>query len=133
MECIKFVMPVIFVDNIAVSKEFYQYVFSLEIENDFGENVVFANSFSIWQKKRAEEIIFGSKRESPMSEMRVKNVELYFETGKIEEIWKKIKTKSIKVIHGPKEEVWGQRTLRFYDPDTISLKLPNQWSISLYD
>lgn len=111
-----FSMPVIFVNNIATSKKFYQDIFSLEIEHDFGENVVFKNSISLWQKKRAEEIIYGSVKQSRFNGS-IKAVELYFETEDIEAIFDLLKEKRIEMIHGLKEEIWGQRTLRVYDPD----------------
>ena len=42
----RFSMPVIFVNSIETSKKFYQDIFALEIEQDFGENIVFKNSIS---------------------------------------------------------------------------------------
>ena len=121
MVSIQYLMPVLLVRDISVSKEFYQDLFSLEIENDFGENIVFKDSFSIWQKKRAEEIIFNSKRE--VNSNGIKNLELYFESKNIKEIWKKINEKSIDIIHELKEEPWGQRTFRILDPDKFIIEV----------
>ena len=106
---------VLFVEDIDKSKEFYQDLFSLKIEHDFGENISFKNAFSLWQKKRAEEIIFKSERMGNSN--KNKTVELYFETEEINNFWEKLKESSINIIHGLKEEPWGQRTLRFFDPD----------------
>jgi len=39
MNATKFSMPVIFVKDISASRKFYQEIFSLEIENDFGARV----------------------------------------------------------------------------------------------
>ena len=121
MYSIKYSMPVLLVKNISVSKKFYQDIFSLEIENDFGENVVFKNAFSIWQKNYAEKIIFNSKRKNSFDETN--NLELYFETKEIDKVWEKIDKRSIDIIHGLKEESWGQRTLRFYDPDKFIIEI----------
>lgn len=110
-----FKMPVLFVDDITVSKQFYQNLFNLTIEHDFGENIVFKDGFSLWQWKRAEHIIFSASRHSPAS--TDKTVELYFETEDIQELWQHIKESGIEVIHGLKAEAWGQRTCRIYDPD----------------
>lgn len=121
MASIKYLMPVILVEDIAISKQFYQDIFSLEIENDFGENIVFKEAFSIWQKKRAEEIIFKSKRKIKAKE--IKSTELYFESDDIEEIWEKIKEKAVELIHGLKEEPWGQKTIRFFDPDMYIIEV----------
>lgn len=114
-------MPVLFVRDISISKRFYQDLFSLKIENDFGENISFKEGFSLWQKKRAEEIIFNSKKQAYGNEG--KNLELYFETSNIEAVWKRIKQKSINLIHGLKEEPWGQRTIRIFDPDNFIIEI----------
>ncbi|MFX1276337.1 MAG: VOC family protein [Promethearchaeota archaeon] len=108
-------MPVLMVKDISVSKKFYQDTLSLEIENDFGENIVFKDSISIWQTKTAEKIIFNSEKRFPS--IKPKSLELYFETTNLEEIWKKLIDKSIDLIHGLNEESWGQRNFRFFDPD----------------
>jgi predicted enzyme related to lactoylglutathione lyase len=118
---IKYSMPVLFVKDIEISKTFYQELFALKIENDFGENIVFKDGFSLWQKKRAEDIIFNSDQRVNPHER--KNVELYFETQDIEQIWIKIKKKAIDFIHGLREEPWGQRNLRFYDPDKYIIEI----------
>lgn len=115
-------MPVIFVSDIVASKKFYQDIFALEVIHDFGENIVFKNSISLWQKKRAEEIIYGSL-ESNRFERKIKSVELYFETEDIEAVHNLLKEKEIEMIHELKEEIWGQRTLRFYDPDKFIIEV----------
>lgn len=115
-------MPVLFVQDIDTSKKFYQNLFFLELENDFGENISFKDAFSLWNKQRAEEIIFQEKNDHSAKNTR-KNVELYFESKNIEEIWNKLKNKDIQFIHGLKEEPWGQRTLRFFDPDNYIIEI----------
>ena len=110
-----FKMPVIFVDDVTVSKQFYQNLFKLTIEHDFGENIVFKDGFSLWQRQHAVNIIFSASHSShPDTD---KTVELYFETEDIQELWHHIKESGIEVIHGLKAEAWGQRTCRMYDPD----------------
>ncbi len=116
-----FSMTVLFVDNIHISKTFYQTLFNLEIKHDFGENIVFKNGFSIWQKKRAHQIIFGKENSEKISE---KSTELYFETSQIEKIWSVIQNdKNIDIIHGIKEESWGQKTIRIFDPDNFIIEI----------
>ncbi len=116
-------MTVIFVKNIEVSKQFYQQLFGLNIKHDFGENVIFNDAFSLWQKKRAHQIIF-EKEPDQVEKINMKNTELYFETDDLESIWTKIKQQdTIKIIHGIKEEQWGQRTIRIYDPDRFIIEI----------
>ena len=115
-------MPVIFVEDIQISKKFYQNLFSLEVEMDFGQNIVFKEAFSIWEKKRAKEIIFQNKL-IDQEEKRYNNVELYFETLDIQSIWEKILSSKVEIIHPLKEETWGQRVFRVYDPDKFIIEV----------
>jgi len=127
MTKIYFSMPVIFVEDIKVSREFYQHIFSLEVEADFGENVVFKKAFSIWQKKRAKKIIFENKIISEKNGVN-DTVELYFETIDIESIWEKISSSKVEIIHPVKEEPWGQRVFRLYDPDKFIIEVAEPMS-----
>jgi len=60
----RFIMPVLFVGDINKSKAFYQQVFSLEIKHDFGENIVFEQNLSLWDEKRANQIIYQKELQS---------------------------------------------------------------------
>lgn len=127
MDKIKFLMPVIFVEDIKVSKDFYQNIFSLEVEMDFGENIIFRDAFSIWQKNHAEKIIYQENIDSE-KKLGPNNVELYFETVNIESIWLKIISSKVEIIHSIKEESWGQRVFRFYDPDKFIIEVAEPMS-----
>lgn len=111
----KFAMPVIFVKDIKVSRLFYEKYFSLEVEYDFKENIAFKNAFSLWQKERAEQIIFYKDLEHNLNNMGA--IELYFETSNINKAWGLLNNKDINIIHELKEEDWGQKTFRLFDPD----------------
>ncbi len=116
-----YMMPVLFVDDIGTAKQFYQSLFDLDIEHDFGENIVFKNAFSLWQRKRAITVIHGTTRkQAPATD---KPVELYFETTDIQELWRHIQRHDVDVIHEPREEPWGQRTLRIHDPDGYIIEI----------
>ena len=129
MSKIKFVMPVIFVQDMARSREFYQKLFNLEIEHDFGANISFKNGFSLWEKGSAMSIIHGvqnkehsSTDQDSMPGLRpsplpYKELELYFETEDMDTVSHELATQKLDLIHDLKEEPWGQRTIRFYDPD----------------
>ena len=46
------------------------------------------------------------------------NCELYFEEDNLEGLLDRLKNiDSLEYIHGIKEQPWGQRVIRFYDPD----------------
>lgn len=114
-------MPVLFVDDIETSKRFYRNLLGLDVMHDFGENIVFRDAVSLWQRQRAETIIHGAPRKQPSD--TDKPVELYFETDDITALWQQLQRSDVDVIHGLKEEPWGQRTCRIYDPDRYILEI----------
>jgi predicted enzyme related to lactoylglutathione lyase len=122
MTKINYSMTVIFVEDISISKAFYQNMFDLEIEMDFGENIVFKKAFSIWQRTRAEKIIF-QKEKATQIKKHYNKIELYFETKDILSIWEKIISSEVEIIHPIKEEQWGQRVFRIYDPDRFIIEV----------
>ncbi len=42
---------------------------------------------------------------------------LYFETDELSSIRRKLKKYDLEICHGTKKQPWGQKVLRFYDPD----------------
>ncbi len=128
MAKVDFSMPVIFVKDINISKNFYQDIMALEIEMDFGKNIILKNAFSIWEEKCAREIIFGNKKIHENKNHDENNIELYFETNDIESIWESVKLSKTEVIHPIKEESWGQRVFRFYDPDRYIIEVAEPMS-----
>ena len=123
---IKFTMPVIFVKDIKISRLFYEKYFSLEVEYDFKENIVFKNAFSLWQKETAEQIIFAKAKDYSLN--RIGPVELYFETNNINKTWDFLNNKDINIIHELKEELWGQRNFRLFDPDNNIVEVAEKMS-----
>lgn len=115
-------MPVIFVNDIAISKAFYQDIFNLEVEHDFGLNITFKDAISLWQIGRAEEIVYGAVKKGRF-EKGVKAVELYFQTDDIEAVYQVLRKKNVELLHELKEEPWGQKTVRFYDPDQFIVEV----------
>ena len=108
----KFHSAVIIVKDIERTKKFYCDLMDQTIKYDFGKNVTFESGFAIWEL-RDENII---KRK--LNTLECGNpLELYFEDENIEVIYKKLKEKNVKFLHDIQEEPWGQRTVRFFDPD----------------
>jgi catechol 2,3-dioxygenase-like lactoylglutathione lyase family enzyme len=107
-----FYAPVIFVDDIERSKQFYIENLDQEIEHDFGNNIIFKSHLSLWKIESGHEIhkIAGSSKNGNA-------FELYFETEDIQKTAALIKENKIRVLHDLKTEPWGQMTLRFFDPN----------------
>jgi len=111
----KFSNALIVVSNKEKSKRFYYEVLGLEVVNDFGANVTLTGGIALQTKdtwltfihKKDSEIIFGG------------NVaELYFEENDFDGFIQKMNDfEGINYVHTVVEHSWGQRVVRFYDPD----------------
>ena len=106
----------LFVTNIELSKEFYTHILGLEIDLDFGKNIVFKNGFAIWGIRESH-IIPAKMGLNNISDSTINRFELYFETDEIDNVCKTLQTHNVKFLHEIHEEIWGQQTIRFFDPD----------------
>lgn len=119
MNKINFHSNVLFVEDIERAKAFYTNVLMFEIEHDFGTNISFDNGLSIWQI-HPEHIIKQKKVDSSTPSNRM---ELYFETNNIKETFDALQDKEIHFLHEIIEEPWGQKTMRFFDPDKHMIEI----------
>lgn len=111
----KFICPLIVVNNIEISRNFYEKILNQKVQFDFGENVSFEGGFAIHLKSHFSDLISIDKNDIIQ---KSNNCELYFEEEDLDDFLQKLKgIESIEYVHGIKEQPWGQRVLRFYDPD----------------
>ncbi len=108
----KFICPLIVVENIEKSRYFYETILGQSVKTDFGENVTFHGDFAIHQKSHFKALI----NQNPISS-KSNNFELYFETDELEMIVNKLKEIDIEFIHKIVEQPWKQKVVRFYDYD----------------
>jgi catechol 2,3-dioxygenase-like lactoylglutathione lyase family enzyme len=106
----------LFVKNIEVSKDFYINILQLLVEEDFGKNVIFKNGFAIWEIQ-VDHLIPAHLDYTKITDPSVNRFELYFETDNLNQTFDDLKRKSVCFLHEIHEEIWGQRTIRFFDPD----------------
>ena len=101
------------VKDVNVSKKFYQDLFGLKIFQDYGLNI----SFGGLSLQQEFDWLLDIPRESVLQKSH--NMELYFEEDKFDDFIVKLEQcHDIKYIgNGVKESGWGQRSIRFYDPD----------------
>ena len=111
----KFVSPLIAVSDLEKSKRFYHDVLGLEVVNDFGANVVLTGGINLQTKdtwatfiqKQNNEIAFGANAS-----------ELYFDEDDFDSFIQRLdRLQDIQYLHRVIEHSWGQRAVRFYDPD----------------
>ncbi len=109
---------VLFVKDIELSKTFYTKLIGLSVVHDFGNNVILSGGISIWQIQQSH--IISQKLETASNSNRF---ELYFEAENLDEINIKLEQNSVKFLHPIHTEPWGQRTLRFFDPDSHLIEI----------
>jgi len=109
-----FKMPLIVVTDMAVSRKFYEEVLNQKVEMDFGANITFKKAFSLQTKDSW--VSFIRKTEQDVLS-KPNNFELYFEEEQFEEFVERLKSFEINYVHDVIEYPWGQRVIRFYDPD----------------
>lgn len=108
----KYICPLVTVENIGRSKDFYQRILHQKIKADYGENVVFEGDFSIHLREHYELLLEGHKVRQGGN-----NFELYFENNDLEKIQLELKAANIDFVHEIRTQPWQQKVLRIYDPD----------------
>lgn len=114
---IKFQCALFTVKDVSVSKIFYRDLLGQKLRYDFGENIVFEGDFSLQEKDHFAQMV---SVDPDSIAVRSNNAELYFETDDFDGFMKKIEQygdMEIKFLHPVRIQDWGQRTIRFYDPD----------------
>jgi len=112
---IKFHSTVILTDDFDKMKEFYQEILQQEIDIDFGNCIGFKNGISLW--KLTEDYPIAKRLGKTYDPSGNRNLEICFETDDYESVVAKLKNQDLKYLHETTEERWGQKTMRFYDPE----------------
>ncbi len=111
----KFHCAMLVVNDIQKSRRFYEEILGQKVILDFGENITFEGSFALQQKDLWLNFIHCSKHEVLQDS---KNFELYFEEDDFDRFLHRLyKRPEITCLGEVKEYPWGQRVIRFYDPD----------------
>jgi len=112
----KFHSVVIYVKKIEVAKRFYADVLNLAIDLDYDKCVTFKTGISLWELQ-PKHVVFPKTDNYGKSEKSTNKFELYLETDDITKVYQNLNQYKVEFLHGILEESWGQRTVRFYDPD----------------
>lgn len=111
----KFMCPLIVVNDISVSRSFYEKVLNQKVILDFGANITFEGNFALQSKETWIDFIEKTDKDIKQNS---NNFELYFEEENIDDFIERLKSYTdLQYVHGVKEFPWGQRVIRFYDPD----------------
>jgi lactoylglutathione lyase len=104
--------PMLVVTDIDQAVAFYERVLGLHVIMDFGANKTLTGGLALQTMETYQDFIgtdhiaFGGN-----------NFELYFEEDHFEAFANKLKECNVEYVHPVKEHAWGQRVVRFYDPD----------------
>jgi len=112
---LKFVCPLVLVEDISRSRKFYETVLGQQALYDFTENITFKGDFAIHQREHFQELL--GKPEQYAVTYKAHDGELYFESDEIDILLRKLEESSVEFIHRIREQPWGQRVMRIYDPD----------------
>lgn len=102
------------VRDVRRAKAFYEELFGCEVGMDLGVHVAFTNGIFLQEEKSWLEFIH--KDEGALV-YGGNDKELYFDTHDLDAFVEKLSAHQVKLVHPLKEHGWGQRVIRFYDPD----------------
>ncbi len=105
----KFVSTVLVVKDVKAAEKFYTEMLGFTVKNDFGANIIFEEGVAIWESTP----FYPVKNSEPVNS----TLELCFETSDIEGDYIRFEEAGIKFFNRIKEESWGQRSFRIFDPD----------------
>lgn len=108
----KFKNSMLVVTDMEKSEAFYKQVMGLHKIMDFGANITLTGGLSLQTEETWKELIGIDKITYDGN-----NFELYFEEDDFDQFISKLNTLDIHYVHSIKEHTWGQRVIRFFDPD----------------
>ena len=107
--------PLLVVTDMERSKAFYRDVLGLRVVMDFGANITLTGGVCL-QTRDSWESLIGVGTE--MIAFGGKDTELYFEEDDFDGFVKGLeRVGTLRYVHPVVEHSWGQRVVRFYDPD----------------
>lgn len=125
-------IPVLFVKNAGISRKFYTEIIGFTVVMDNGGmNLTFKEGFAVWQIQPDNIIPKTLDIEKITNKESASRFELYFETENIDQIQASLKENNVEFLHEMNTELWGQRTIRFYDPDRHLIEVGEELSIFL--
>ena len=104
--------PMLVVNDIDKSVEFYENILGMSVILDFGANKTLTGGLALQTAETYKDFIDGRTLCFGGNDF-----ELYFEEDDFESFIQRLKRFDIEYVHPVKEHSWCQRVVRFYDPD----------------
>ena len=108
----KYTGTLIAVKDMEKSKRFYHDVLGMEVAADFGANVTLTGGLVLQTLETWQSFIHTSD-----VTLKSNSGELYFETEDMDAFYQHLESFDIRYVHKLYEHPWGQRFVRFYDPN----------------
>lgn len=108
----KFKNSLLVVTDMDKTVEFYKKVLGLHVIMDFGANKTLTGGLCLQTLETWKNFIDTDK-----IQFGTNNAEVYFEEDDFDKFAEKLQEFDIEYVHPVKEHAWGQRVVRFYDPD----------------
>ena len=115
MKKMRFGCLIIAVKDINVSRNFYEKVLKQKVGLDLGENVTIGEGNNCFAIQSDYVGLVGADNFNIT--YKGNDHELYFEEDDFDGLERHLEQFDIQYIHKAKEYSWGQRVIRFYDPD----------------
>ena len=106
------------VRSMAVSRPFYENVLGRRVALDMGTNLVFEGGPVLQENFSG---LAGFPEENTV--YRAYNGEIYFETQELDAEAERLRAAGVELLHDVREYPWGQRVIRFFDPDGHIIEL----------
>ena len=110
---IRFQSTVLITRRFEAMKRFYTELLGQRISLDFGTCVTLECALTIWELR--EDHVLAQPPQPPRGGNA--SLEICFETEVFDAEAARMLAAGVPMVHGTHEEAWGQRTLRFLDPD----------------
>lgn len=104
--------PLLVVTDMDRSVSFYKTVLGLRVVTDFGANKTLTGGLSLQTLDTYREFIGRSD-----ISFGANDAEIYFEEDDFDAFAARLQECAVEYVHPVTEHAWGQRVVRFYDPD----------------
>ena len=112
---------VLIVSDFPKMKRFYTKVLEQKIKHDFGNCIVLEKGLALWQLKK--EYPLSVKLGSVYSKEGNRNIEICYITENIDKAYSDLLKEEVKFLHHIEMESWGQKTIRFFDPENNLIEI----------
>lgn len=115
-------VTVLFVRDAQRTRAFYESLLGFHVVADLGGvNIVFREGFALWQPDPGHPIPAAYGDSEGNSRIHDDTLpprgELCYETEDMDGVFAALKEYGVRFLHELREESWGQRSVRFFDPD----------------